>query len=158
MINVDAMKSQRRTFLKNCLTWVATVPCWLAAQPIFAAWPAADFAETQFDAALKQLTKGKPIAETDKLELTIPEIAENGAVVPVTVSSKLEGILNLAIIAEQNPVPLVIEAQLSPALEPMLSARLKLASTSFVYAIAETDKVCYSVKKKVKVTIGGCGG
>lgn len=123
-----------------------------------AEWLEADFEPGSFDATMKQLLKGKPIVETDKIDLNIPEIAENGALVPVTVTSSLKDIKNLAIVIEQNPVPLTIEAVLMPELEPFLSARLKLASSSFVFAIAEGEKVCYSVKKKVKVTIGGCGG
>lgn len=151
------MNTKRRKFLRQ-LTLSAAGICYLETQPLLAGWPAADFAQTTFDTAMKQLLKGKPIVETDKIELAIPEIAENGAVVPVTISSSLSDIRTLFLVAEQNPVPLVIEAQLAPELEPFLSARLKLASTSFVHAIAEGEKVCYSVKKKVKVTIGGCGG
>ena len=151
------MNKQRRKFVKQLALSAAGI-CYLEAQPLLAGWPAANFAQTTFDAAMKQLLKGKPIVETDKIELTIPEIAENGAVVPVTVTTGLKDIRKLSLVAEQNPAPLVIEAQLAPELEPFLSARLKLASTSFVYAIAEGEKVCYSVKKKVKVTIGGCGG
>jgi sulfur-oxidizing protein SoxY len=107
---------------------------------------------------MKQLLNGKPIVETDKIDLNIPEIAENGALVPVTVTSSLKDIQSISIIVEQNPVPLAIQATLMPELESLLSARLKIASSSFVFAIAEGEKVCYSVKKKVKVTIGGCGG
>jgi sulfur-oxidizing protein SoxY len=107
---------------------------------------------------MKQLLNGKPIVETDKIDLNIPEIAENGAVVPVTVTSSLKDIKNISIVVEQNPVPLAIQAELMPELQPFISARLKIARSSFVFAIAEGEKVCHSVKKKVKVTIGGCGG
>lgn len=152
------MKINRRKFLKTTFALSTAGMALLDSSAANAEWNAADFAPNPFDAAMKQLLNGKPIVETDKIELNIPEIAENGALVPVTVTSSLEGIQNIAIVVEQNPVPLAIQAQLMPELEPFMSARLKLASTSFVFAIAETEKICYSVKKKVKVTIGGCGG
>jgi sulfur-oxidizing protein SoxY len=152
------MKVNRRKFLKTSLVCGAAGLALLDSSLAKAESLAADFAPSSFDATMKQLLKGKPIVETDKIDLNIPEIAENGALVPVTVTSSLKDIKNLVLVVEQNPVPLAIEAMLMPELEPFLSARLKLASTSFVFAIAETDKVCYSVKKKVKVTIGGCGG
>lgn len=152
------MKVNRRKFLTTTIAFGAAGIGLLASATTNAAWNAADFAPGPFDATMKQILNGKPIAETDKIDLNIPEIAENGALVPVTVTSSLEDIKNIIIVVEQNPVPLAIQAVLMPELEPFISARLKLASTSFVFAIAETDKVCYSVKKKVKVTIGGCGG
>jgi sulfur-oxidizing protein SoxY len=152
------MKVNRRKFLKTSLVCSAAGLALLDSSLAKAESLAADFAPSSFDATMKQLLKGKPIVESDKIDLNIPEIAENGALVPVTVTSSLKDIKNLVLVVEQNPVPLAIEAMLMPELEPFLSARLKLASTSFVFAIAETDKVCYSVKKKVKVTIGGCGG
>jgi sulfur-oxidizing protein SoxY len=152
------MKVNRRKFLKTTFVLSAAGMALLDSSVTTAQWNAADFAPNPFDAAMKQLLNGKPIVETDKIALNIPEIAENGALVPVTVTSSLEGIQNIAIVVEQNPVPLAIQATLMPELESFISARLKLASTSFVFAIAETEKICYSVKKKVKVTIGGCGG
>ncbi|MEQ1557510.1 MAG: thiosulfate oxidation carrier protein SoxY [Methyloglobulus sp.] len=152
------MKVNRRKFLTTSLAMGAAGMGLLESSFASAEWLAADFAPGSFDATMKQLLNGKPIVETDKIELTIPEIAENGALVPVTVSSSLKDIRRIAIVVEQNPVPLAIEAELMQELELFMSARLKLAGTSFVFAIAETDKVCYSVKKKVKVTIGGCGG
>ena len=152
------MKVNRRKFLKTTIAFSAAGIALLESTLAKAEWLAADFTPGPFDATMKQLLKGKPIVETDKIDLNIPEIAENGALVPVTVTSSIKDIQSIAIVVEQNPVPLVIQAQLMPELEPFMSARLKIANTSFVFALVETEKVCYSVKKKVKVTIGGCGG
>jgi sulfur-oxidizing protein SoxY len=152
------MKVNRRKFLKTSVTLSVASLNLFESQSAKAEWLAADFTPGSFDATMKQLLNGKPIVETDKIDLTIPEIAENGALVPVTVSSNLRDIRRIALVVEQNPVPLAIETELMPELELFMSARLKLASTSFVFALAEADKVCYSAKKKVKVTIGGCGG
>jgi sulfur-oxidizing protein SoxY len=152
------MKVNRRKFLIRSLVYSTAGLVLLESSLANAEWLAADFAPSSFDATMKQLLKGKPIVETDKIDLNIPEIAENGALVPVTVTSSLKDIKNIAIVVEQNPVPLAIQAVLMPELQTFMSARLKIASSSFVFAIAEDEKVCYSVKKKVKVTIGGCGG
>ena len=152
------MKLNRRHFLKTTVILSATGLGTLEIQPASAEWPAVRFAESGFDQTLKQISNGKPIVESDKINLDIPEIAENGALVPFTVTSTLDDIRNISIIVEQNPVPLIIQTQLMPELEMFMSARLKIANSSFVFAIAEGEKVCYSVKKKVKVTIGGCGG
>ncbi|NOS74407.1 MAG: thiosulfate oxidation carrier protein SoxY [Methyloglobulus sp.] len=152
------MKVNRRKFLKTSLAFGTTGIILLELQLAQAEWVSTDFAPGSFDATMKQLLKGKTIVETDKINLNIPEIAENGALVPVTVTSSIKDIQSIAIVVEQNPVPLAIQAQLMPELETFLSARLKIASTSFVFALAETEKEFYSIKKKVKVTIGGCGG
>lgn len=152
------MKVNRRKFLKTSLVFGTTGIILLELRLAQAEWVSADFAPGSFDATMKQLLKGKTIVETDKINLNIPEIAENGALVPVTVTSSIKDIQSIAIVVEQNPVPLAIQAQLMPELETFLSARLKIASTSFVFALAETEKEFFSVKKKVKVTIGGCGG
>jgi sulfur-oxidizing protein SoxY len=152
------MKVNRRKFLKTSLAFGTGGITLLELRLAQAEWVSADFAPGSFDATMKQLLKGKPIIETDKINLNIPEIAENGALVPVTVTSSIKDIQSIAIVVEQNPVPLAIHAQLMPELEKFLSARLKIASTSFVFALAETEKEFFSIKKKVKVTIGGCGG
>lgn len=152
------MQSNRRKFMKTSVA-IGMVGFTLFDAPFsLAEWSAERFAPGGLEDTLKHILNGKPVVESNDLVLTIPEIAENGALVPVTVETALPDIRKLAIIVEENPVPLVIQAQLTPALEPFLSARLKMAKSSFVYFIAESEKVCYSVKKKVKVTIGGCGG
>lgn len=148
----------RRKFLKQGLI-IGTAGIAVTQAPAAGAeWLAANFAPGLVDATLKQLLKGKAISESGKIELIIPEIAENGALVPVTVSANMEKVLSLALVVEKNPVPLALHAELTPELMPFLSARLKMASTCFVYALAETENQWFSAKKLVKVTIGGCGG
>ena len=152
------MSLTRRRFLKISAGGIAWVTALLKSHPLLANWPAASFIPGAFDQTLKQVLNGKPIVETDKVNLDIPEIAENGALVPITVASSLTDVKAISIIVEQNPVPLALQAILMPELQAFISARLKIASSSFVFVIVEGEKVCYSVKKKVKVTIGGCGG
>jgi sulfur-oxidizing protein SoxY len=152
------MPISRRRLIKLSTGFCTGVFFLLQNRMAHALWPASHFMSGPLEQTLRQIQNGKAIVETNKIELNIPEIAENGALVPITVTSSLTDIKTLSIIVEQNPVPLILQAQLSPNLMPFLSARLKVASSSFVFVIAEADKVCYSVKKKVKVTIGGCGG
>ncbi len=83
------MKIKRRNFLKFSLVFSTTGLALLETKLSKADWHVADFAPGSFDAAMKQLLKGKPIVNTDKIDLNIPEIAENGALVPVTVTSQL---------------------------------------------------------------------
>ena len=152
------MDQRRRTFLRNSFTLGAASLLTLDTVSALAAWPEADFAETAFDHTMKRLSNNKPLLASNQIEFLIPEIAENGAVVPFTIDTPLDGIIKLAVIAEKNPVPLILETQFSPEMLISLSARLKLAVTSFVHVLAETDKACLTTKKLVKVTIGGCGG
>lgn len=152
------MNTSRRDFLKKSLAISLSGFSLLKTAWAAVAWSQTDFAPTKFDESLKQFLKGKTATESSQIILTIPEIAENGAVVPVSVSSTLPGINSIALFAELNPVPLTIQLFVTPDIAPELSTRLKLAETSYVHALVETDKGWFSVKKLVKVTIGGCGG
>lgn len=151
------MHPKRRQFLKYSAL-IGLTAIGLDSEIVQAAWSGAEFAPGKMDTTLNALLKGKSVEFSDKLELIIPEIAENGALVPVTLSTKLEGIRSFALIAEPNPVPLVLHTEFTSEVLPFISARLKLAETGFVHALAETDKFWLATKKLVKVTIGGCGG
>lgn len=156
------MTETRRSFLKKSLAFsayslVSTLGL-LAPLRVFAKWQAENFKPGPLEDSLKQLFKNQPIVESQDIELKIPLIAENGAVVPITVSSRLPEIRSLSIFVAKNPVPLAARFELSPELDPFVSARLKMAETSEVIAVAETASGLYSAKQLVKVTIGGCGG
>ncbi len=98
------------------------------------------------------------IDTTDKMELKLPSIAENGAVVPITVNVALALVEQVFIFVEKNPIPLIAVFNLSPNVEPSVSTRLKLAETSEVIAIAKAEGKLYKIQQTVKVTVGGCGG
>ena len=150
------MLDNRREFIKKMFT--------LCAGSIFisptanAQWFAEKFSEVPFSKALTNLFANKSITETDKIILKIPTIAENGAVVPLTVTSTLDGVKKLFLLVEKNPVPLAATFDLSPKVDVFVSARLKMAETCDVWAVVETAEGFYSAKAQVKVTIGGCGG
>jgi sulfur-oxidizing protein SoxY len=99
-------------------------------------------------------------APADSKDITIkaPDIAENGAVVPVEVTSGIAGTSSIAIIAEKNVTPLVAEFDLLGGTQPFISTRIKMGSTSLVRAIVTAGGKNYTAAKEVKVTIGGCGG
>lgn len=95
---------------------------------------------------------------SDKINLEIPIIAENGAVVPLSVTSTLENVAQIYLFVEKNPTPLVALFNLSPVVEAFVSARIKMAETSKVIVVVKTESGLYKTQKQVKVTLGGCGG
>lgn len=156
------MTESRRSFLRKTLVFsaysLASALSFFAPLRVLAEWQAENFKPGPLEDSLKRLFKDRPITESKDIEIKIPLIAENGAIVPITVSSQLPNIKTISILVAKNPVPLAARFELSPALDPFVSARLKMAETSDVIAVAETDAGLYSARQRVKVTIGGCGG
>jgi sulfur-oxidizing protein SoxY len=153
------MPYNRREFIKHSMIWsAATASNLLAPQQVNAEPAIAKPVAGLLEQTLRDLFKGSAITETDKIDIQIPIIAENGAVVPITVTTSLSDVGAVFILVEKNPMPLSAKFTLSPQLEPFISARLKMAETSDVIVIADTGKALYSAKAHVKVTIGGCGG
>ncbi len=149
------MPCNRRKFIKHAVVLTAmasTSSSLLGGRPVAAA-PASLLNQT-----LKDLFKDSKITESDKIDIQIPLIAENGAVVPVTIATSLNNVLSIFVLVDKNPVPLSAKFTLSQDLDPFVSARLKMAETSDVIVIVETREGLYSAKEMVKVTIGGCGG
>jgi sulfur-oxidizing protein SoxY len=102
---------------------------------------------------------GSAPVESKDVVLTAPEIAENGAVVPMTIAITLPGVKYVLLLVEKNPNALVARFDVSDAVEPAFATRAKMAQTSDVYAVAVTaDNKAFFTKKEVKVTLGGCGG
>ena len=97
--------------------------------------------------------------ESKDVGLTAPDIAENGAVVPMTVQTSLPGAKKLLLLVEKNPSPLVAQFMLNPAVDTSFQTRAKMSASCDVYAVAVMDdgKTLFT-KKEVKVTLGGCGG
>jgi len=116
------------------------------------------------DAALKAITGGKAITPSKKVHLKAPEIAENGAVVPVSVMvdspmTADDYIKAIHVMATKNSNPRTVDVMLTPANgEASFSTRIKLGGTQDVLIVAETSKGEFlSAKQSIKVTIGGCG-
>jgi sulfur-oxidizing protein SoxY len=97
--------------------------------------------------------------ESKDVQLTTPDIAENGAVVPVAIATTLANVRELLVLVDKNPTSLIAKFEVNEFVEPSFSTRAKMAESSNVYAVAlTTDGKTFFAKKEVKVTLGGCGG
>ena len=101
---------------------------------------------------------GKPAEASDKVKLDAPEIAENGAVVPVSVTTTLSDVTSISFLVSENPVVLVASYKIPAGTMPSVANRIKMAKTSNVIVVVEAGGKVYSTTKEVKVTVGGCGG
>jgi len=116
----------------------------------------AGFESKAMSEAVKALGAGNPVESRD-IVITAPEIAENGAVVPVAVASRIANTQQISIIAEKNPRPLLATFDVTSGSEGYVSTRIKMGETSNVWAVVKADGKFYSAKKEVKITVGGCG-
>ncbi len=120
-------------------------------------WNKAAFEAKDINEALKSLGAASAADHKD-LVIKAPEIAENGSVVPVDVSSNIPNTTSIAILILKNPFPLSSQFEFSNGAMTDVSIRVKVADTSVIRAIAKADGKFYSTQKEVKVTVGGCGG
>ena len=128
-----------------------------AASAHAAEWSQKAFESKNLKEAFDALGAGTPVNSSDIL-ITAPEIAENGAVVPVAALSKLPGTESIAFLIAKNPTALAASFDIPAGTEPAVSTRVKMAETSDVYVLVKAQGKYYSTKKEIKVTIGGCGG
>lgn len=153
---------QRRTFLKGSLASttvaVAVGAGLLSPQTVLAAWPKDAFAAKTVQDALTAIYGSDATSPSGDIKIKAPDIAENGAVVPVTVTSSIPGITDIAIIVEKNGTPLAANFKLSGSSKGFVATRIKMGKTSNVIAVIKAGGKSYSARKDVKVTIGGCGG
>ena len=154
------MNIQRREMLAQSAALMGL----LAASGLLPQVARAEWTQAAFDAknladATKALGGGGAPAESQDITLTGPDIAENGAVVPVGCSTALPGVKRMAILVEKNPSVLAAVFDVSDAVDASFTTRVKMGQSSNVYAVAlmADGKVLYAVKE-IKVTLGGCGG
>lgn len=154
------MTMNRRTALQHSAV-VTSLLAGVGAWPIARAQTA--FNRAAFDAkTLAEVAKavgGSAPVESKDVSLTAPDIAENGAVVPLAVASTAAGVKRLMLLVEKNPNALAAAFDVNDAVEANFSTRVKMGQSSNVYAVAlmADNRVLYTVKE-VKVTLGGCGG
>jgi sulfur-oxidizing protein SoxY len=122
-----------------------------------AAWNKDAFDAKTMDSALAAIGAGKP-ADSADIQITAPDIAENGAVVPVGVVSNLPKTEYVAIMIEKNPAMLAASFSIPEGTLADVQTRVKMGQTSDVFAVVKADGKFYVAKKEVKVTLGGCGG
>jgi len=153
---------KRRTFLKGTAATgavaVAIGAGVLKPSNVLAAWPEDAFSQKTSAEALSKLFGSAAITESGDIDLKTPDIAENGAVVPVSVSTTLANVQSISILVDKNPQPLACTCDLTGVVEGYVSTRIKMGETSNVIAVVKTAKGIFSTKRMVKVTIGGCGG
>ena len=97
------------------------------------------------------------LIESKDIIITAPDIAENGAIVPVAVTSRIPNTQSIAIVAEKNPFPLAASFDILAGGDSYVSTRLKMGQTSDVRAVVKADGKFYTASTEVKVTVGGCG-
>jgi len=122
-----------------------------------AAWHKEAFGAKSAPDALKSLGIASATPSQDVV-IEAPQIAENGAVVPVEITSNVPGTRSIAVVVEKNPFPLVAKFDFSESALPFVKVNVKVGESSFVRAIAEAGGKYYTASREVKVTIGGCGG
>jgi sulfur-oxidizing protein SoxY len=121
------------------------------------AWNKAAFEAKSLDETVKALG-GAAAAQSGDLVITAPDIAENGAVVPVAVTSKIPNTQGIYVLVEKNPNALAAGFSIPAGTEPAVSTRIKMGQTSNVHAVVKADNKFFVATKEVKVTLGGCGG
>ncbi len=154
------MNIKRRTFLKSTLAGsavaVAATAGLLTPSTVLAAWNKDAFAVQSLDSAMKATGFSGAVA-SDAIKIKAPDIAENGAVVPVTISTSLKA-ESIAIFSDKNAAPLAMNYTLASGTHGFVSTRLKMGKTGNVIAVVKAGGKLYQAQKEVKVTIGGCGG
>ena len=157
-----SMSMKRRVFLKGSLaagaTGVAVGAGLLTPQAVLAAWPEAAFKAKSVDDAINGAMGSAATSASDKIKIKAPDIAENGAVVPVTVVAGIDGAESVAILAEMNGTPMVATFALGAGALADVSTRIKMGKTGDVIAVVKAGGKLHAARKSVKVTIGGCGG
>jgi sulfur-oxidizing protein SoxY len=131
----------------------------LLARPLaaLAAWNKEAFGAKSAGDALKALG-ASGAAPSPELHIEAPQIAENGAVVPIEIQSNIAGTTSLVVLVEKNPFPLVSKFDFMEGALPFVKLNVKMGETSDVRVIAEAGGKHYVATKEIKVTIGGCGG
>jgi sulfur-oxidizing protein SoxY len=157
------MNAKRRQVLQTgggvTLLALLAAAGWLKPDVAAAAdWNKAAFDTKSMDDTMKALGGSAPVTSKDITFFSTPDIAENGAVVPIGITSAVPKTESIAILVEKNPNMLAAVFDLPPGTDPSLSTRIKMGQTSNVYALVKADGKYYVASKEIKVTLGGCGG
>jgi sulfur-oxidizing protein SoxY len=155
------MSTTRRSFVKYNVTLaalaaVAGAGLLKATQAVAATWNKSGFESKAAAEAIKSLGASSA-ADSRDIVITAPDIAENGAVVPIEVVSRIPNTQAISIIAEKNPFPLAATIDFANGAEPYAYVRIKMGQTSNVRVIVKADGKFFTAVKEVKITVGGCG-
>jgi len=145
------MNRLRRTLLGALAAWLAKP------LSVLAAWNESAFGAKTPQDALKGIGVANAAPSKD-IMIDAPQIAENGAVVPIEITSNIPGTTSLAVVLEKNPFPLAARFEFKEGALPHVKLNVKMAETADVRVVAAAGGRHYSATREVKVTIGGCGG
>jgi len=146
---------QRRSFIQ--LIGLFTASLLLPIQAFAAVWNKAAFEATKTDNAIQGLDIPAQILSSKDIEVIAPDLAENGAVVQIEITSRIPNTESIAIVVEHNPTPLIATFNFSNGAQPYVVTRIKMAETSDVQAIIKAGSQYFTAKKRVEVLENGCG-
>ena len=156
------MDGSRRDVLKRggglTLLSLLAAAGWLRPEEALAEWNKAAFEAKTLDDTLKALGGSASTQSKDIAFVSTPDIAENGAVVPIGITSAVPKTESIAILIEKNPNMLAAVFDIPAGTEPAINTRVKMGQSSNVYAVVKADGKYYAAVKEIKVTLGGCGG
>lgn len=152
------MSRIRRSFLKLAGSAAALAAAGLLwpARTWAASWNKTGFEARVIDGVLQSLGAVNP-AESKDIAIAAPDIAENSALVPVAVTSRIPNTQQISIVAEKNPFPLAATFEMANGAEGYVRTDIKMGQTSDVWAVVKADGKFYVARTEVKITVGGCG-
>ena len=154
------MNKQRRLTIKAGGTFAAVaaaISAGILPVTAFADWNKAAFDAKTMNDVLKAMG-GSADEKSGDITITAPDIAENGAVVPIAVASKIANTQSISILVEKNPSSLAAQFDILPGTEANVGTRVKMGQSSNVHAVVKAGGKYYVATKEIKVTLGGCGG
>ena len=151
------MNQQRRTLMQFTALVGLMASAGLITKAEAATWNKAAF-EAKSVADVEKVLGAAGVQKSDQVSLRAPDIAENGAVVPVGIQSDLEGITEAAILVKENPNAMAAMFMLPAGAKPNVTTRVKMGQTSDVIALVKSGDKWLMASKEIKVTLGGCGG
>lgn len=159
---MNEMNTHRRALLKggcaaSMLALAASAGLLVPGRVLAAEWNKSAFEAKSIADALKGLG-ASGVADSKDILIKAPDIAENGSMVPVEVTSQIPGTQSIAILSDKNPLPLLAAFDFTDGAQGYVSTRIKLGQTSIVRAVVKAGDKYYGAAKEIKVTIGGCGG
>lgn len=157
MINIKRRKLLKGSLAAGAISIAASAGL-LTPRAVLAAWPKSAFGAKNVNDAVSSLLGSSSLTGSSDITIKTPPIAENGAVVNVSINTTLKNVSSISILVEKNDSPLAANFKLSANTLPFVKTRVKVRKTSSIIAVVKAGGTLYSAGREVKVTIGGCGG
>ena len=154
-------RENRRNFIKRSLCLLATLTAGVTGMlhplPALAERNSKAFSAATEKDALTTLFPGQPVESSTAIHVDVHDVIENGAVVPLSITTDLPGTESITILVEKNPNPLIARFNLGPGCAGFIATRIKMAQTSDIIVVVHAQGKLYTAHKFVEVIIGGCG-